>query len=239
MRKGGTPAASAARTRRIAWLVSFVVPLVVLAQMLVAFGISPFTSGHDYSATFIVALSLADAGLLVGLVLLFLHVNGERPRVVLFGRLASAPREAAIGILLTPFIFLLAVFVLALLQQFAPSLHNVAHNPLEGLIRSPGSALLFGIVAVISGGVREEVQRAFILHRFDQHLGGAPLGLLLFSLVFGAGHVIQGWDVAFTTAALGAFWGIVYLVRRSIGASVVSHAGFDLAQIVRYAIYGS
>jgi hypothetical protein len=36
MRKGGTSTASAARTRRIAWLVSFVVPLVVLVLMLVA-----------------------------------------------------------------------------------------------------------------------------------------------------------------------------------------------------------
>jgi membrane protease YdiL (CAAX protease family) len=106
-------------------------------------------------------------------------------------------------------------------------------------MRTPTSILLFALVSVVSGGIREEVQRAFILHRFDQHLGGAPVGLVLFSFVFGAGHVIQGWDVAFTTAALGAFWGIVYLVRRSIGASVVSHAGFDLAQIARYAVFGS
>ena len=128
--------------------------------------------------------------------------------------------------------------VLLLVQQLVPALHNVVRNPLESLIRSPGDAALLAVVAVISGGVREEVQRAFILHRFEQYLGGAPLGLVLFSLVFGAGHAIQGWDAVITTAALGAFWGVVYLARRSAVAPVVSHAGFNLAEIVRYVVYG-
>lgn len=207
-----------------------------IAQTLAVFGVGPFTSQHAYSATFIVTLSLADAAMLVGLVLFFLHLHGEHPREVLFGRLSSAWREAAVGLLLTPLVFFIAILVLATLQQFAPSLHNVPHNPLETLIHSPGSALVFALVAVVSGGVREEVQRAFILHRFEQYLGGAPLGLVLFSLVFGSGHVIQGWDAAVTTAVLGAFWGVIYLARRSIVAPMVSHAGFDLAQIVTFAI---
>jgi len=209
----------------------------VIAQMLALAGITPFTPDHHYSVTFVVALSLADAVLLVGLVLSFLHVHGERPRDVLFGR-RRAWREAGIGILLVPIVFLLAVVVLTLAQQFAPSLHNVARNPLEALIRSRADALLFALVAIVGGGIREEVQRAFILHRFEQYLGGAPLGLVLFSLVFGAGHLIQGWDAALTIATLGAFWGLVYLARRSIVGPAVSHAGFDLAEIIRYTLYG-
>jgi membrane protease YdiL (CAAX protease family) len=208
-----------------------------VGQVLVLAGIRPFTADHRYSATFILTLSLADAVLLVGLVLWFLLIHGERPLEVLFGRRAVW-REALVGVLLTPVVFLIAILVLATVQQFLPSLHNVAHNPLETLVRTRTTAVLFGVVAVVGGGIREEVQRAFILHRFDQHLGGAPLGLFAFSLVFGAGHIIQGWDVALTTAALGAFWGATYLVRRSIVAPMVSHAGFDLAEIIRYTLYG-
>jgi membrane protease YdiL (CAAX protease family) len=92
---------------------------------------------------------------------------------------------------------------------------------------------------VVGGGVREEVQRAFILHRFDGYLGGAWVGLVIFSVVFGAGHVIQGRDVALTTAALGIFWGVVYLRRGSIASSVVSHSGFNTAEIFRFALFGS
>lgn len=200
-------------------------------------GLRPFASDHRYSAAFIVTLSLADAVLLVGLVFAFLYLHGERPRDVLFGRRAPW-RDAILGVCLIPVVFVLAVLILATLQQFAPSLHNVPHNPLEGLIRTPATAALFALVAVVSGGIREEVQRAFILHRFEQHLGGGALGLVVFSVVFGAGHVIQGWDAAVTTAVLGAFWGVVYLIRRSIAAPMVSHAGFDLAEIIRYTLYG-
>ncbi|MCA1563799.1 MAG: CPBP family intramembrane metalloprotease [Acidobacteria bacterium] len=38
------------------------------------------------------------------------------------------------------------------------------------------------------------------------------------------------------TAALGALWGAVYLVRRSVAAPIVSHAGFNLAEVGRHVI---
>ncbi len=210
---------------------------LLIAQLLFFAGMTPVGPDQRYSAAFVVTLSLSDAVLLVGLVFWFLYLHGERPRDVLLGRRAVW-REAVLGVVLVPVVFLVAAVVLGLVQAFAPSLHNVARNPLESLIRSRWDALLFALVAVVSGGIREEVQRAFILRRFEQHLGGAPLGLVLFSFVFGTGHLIQGWDAVVTTATLGAFWGLVYLARRSIAAPVVSHAGFDLAEIIRYTLYG-
>jgi membrane protease YdiL (CAAX protease family) len=98
---------------------------------------------------------------------------------------------------------------------------------------------MFAVVAVVGGGVREEVQRAFILNRFERYLGGGWIGLAVSSVGFGLGHIIQGRDVAVTTAALGAFWGFVYLKRRSIAATVVSHSGFNAAEIFRYTLYGA
>ncbi|HVB37643.1 MAG TPA: CPBP family intramembrane glutamic endopeptidase, partial [Vicinamibacterales bacterium] len=89
----------------------------------------------------------------------------------------------------------------------------------------------------IAGGLREEIQRAFILRRFERYLGGPTVGIIVSSIGFGAGHIVQGWDAVVTTAALGAFWGVVYLRRRSIAAPVVSHAGFDLLQIGQYVIF--
>jgi membrane protease YdiL (CAAX protease family) len=88
------------------------------------------------------------------------------------------------------------------------------------------------VVAVVAGGLREEVQRAFILHRFEQYLGGAMVGLVVFSVAFGLGHLIQGQDAAIATGLLGAFWGIVYLKRRSIVAPVICHALFNLTEVV-------
>ena len=103
--------------------------------------------------------------------------------------------------------FALVVVVMSLVQRLAPWLHNVTRNPMQDMIRSAADAWVFAVVGVVGGGLREEIQRAFVLRRFEQYLGGAWVGLVLFSLAFGAGHVIQGWDVTIATAQLWAFCG--------------------------------
>jgi membrane protease YdiL (CAAX protease family) len=94
------------------------------------------------------------------------------------------------------------------------------------------------LVVLVAGGIREEIQRAFLLHRFEEYLGGGTAGVLVTSAAFGAGHLLQGADAAIATGLLGAFWGAVYLRRRSAVAPMVSHAGFDLLQIAQVVMGG-
>ena len=122
----------------------------------------------------------------------------------------------------------------SLVQSLAPWLHNVQENPLQKMLTSPWRVATFALVVVLAGGVREEVQRAFILHRFEQDLGGVRLGLVLFSVAFGLGHLTQGRDAAIITGSLGFFWGLLYLSRRSMIAPAVSHAFFNLIEIAIY-----
>jgi membrane protease YdiL (CAAX protease family) len=174
-----------------------------------------------------------DTILLVGLVFFFLRAHGESPRETLLGR-RPVLREALAGIILLPLMLVLVVLVLATVLTFAPELHNVPRNPFEDMLQTRRSAFGFAIVAMIAGGLREEIQRGFILHRFEQYLGGGVLGVVIYSVLFGLGHLEQGFDAAIATALLGAVWGTVYLARRSIIAPLVSHAGFNLAQLVKY-----
>jgi membrane protease YdiL (CAAX protease family) len=132
----------------------------------------------------------------------------------------------------------IAIAVLVAVQRFAPSLHTVPHNPLQELLRSPRDASLFALVVLVAGGVREEIQRAFLLHRFEQFLGGGTTGVIVTSVAFGAGHLLQGVDAAVATGLLGAFWGVIYLRRRSCAAPIVSHSGFDLVQILQFLLAG-
>jgi membrane protease YdiL (CAAX protease family) len=205
---------------------------MMIAGLLVVGGIRP-TVGGRLSLLYVAVLSLADTLLLVSLILWFLRARGERPREVFLGR-RSVLREAGLGLLLVLPTAMVAAFVVAVVRASAPWLHNLPANPFEALIGSLRDVWVFGAVAVIAGGLREELQRAFVLHRFDQHLGGGWLGLALFSVAFGAGHIIQGWDVAIATAALGAFWGAMYLLRRSVAAPLVAHAAFNLAEILQH-----
>ena len=144
-------------------------------------------------------------------------MRGESPREVFFGG-KPIGAEARAGVPLLFVAFGIALVVLLGVQAVAPWLHTVAHNPLQDLVRHAGDAAVFTLVLIVAGGVREEVQRAFLLRRFERWLGGARVGLVVTSVAFGAGHFIQGADAAVATALLGAFWGVVYLRRRSIGA---------------------
>ena len=121
---------------------------------------------------FVFTLSLLDAALVVGLVVLFIRAGGERVSDVLLGH-RPVLREALVGIALVPAVFLLVIVILGAVLWLVPRLHNVPKNPLEAMVQTRRDAVIFTIVVMIAGGVREEVQRGFIVHRFGQYLGGA------------------------------------------------------------------
>jgi membrane protease YdiL (CAAX protease family) len=190
-------------------------------------------SDGQWSLLFVLTLSLLDTALVLGFVWFFLRAHGERARDVLLGD-RPVRLEVIAGFALLPLVFVLSLLMLGVIFVIAPDLHNVPRNPLESMMQNRQQAVIFGVVAMIAGGVREEIQRGFILHRFREYLGGGAVGVVVHSTLFGLGHVDQGWDAALTVAMLGAIWGTIYLTRRSIIAPLVSHAGFNLAQVVKF-----
>jgi len=203
----------------------------VLVLILNSLGMNAASSDGQLSFSYIVTLSLVDALLLVGLIKYFLHAHGESMRSLIVGQ-KPILNEIGLGLILTPLLVVFAIGGLLLIRTYVPSLSNAANNPLEAMINTPLRAILFGLVVVIAGGFREELQRAFILRRFEQHLGGGWLGLILFSILFGLGHRLQGWDAVIMTGMLGAFWGLLYLSRGNAVTSMVSHAGFNLLEVI-------
>jgi membrane protease YdiL (CAAX protease family) len=199
-------------------------------------GLSPFTSTGELSFGFVVMLSLADTAALIALMVLLTRAHGESPAELWLDRRPFA-REVWYGILMIPVVLLIATLLLSAMRMYAPWLHNVQTNPLEQLAaHSATDAAIFGLVAIVAGGLREELQRAFLLRRFEQHLGGATLGVLVLSTAFGLGHIVQGWDAVITTGTLGAFWAVVYVRRRSTIAPIVSHSAFNSLEILRVAV---
>jgi membrane protease YdiL (CAAX protease family) len=215
-------------------LCSDVVTQFAIGGTLLAIGYHPTRPDGQLIVGYVVALSLGDAALLLALILALLYAHGERPRDVFIGQ-RPILSEAVVGLWLLPLVLGIAAAVILTVRRFAPSLHNVETNPLQGLLGTPSDAWWFALVVVVAGGVREEIQRAFLLHRFDVWLGGRAAGLIVTSIAFGAGHYgVQGIDVGIATGLLGAVWGLVYVRRGSSIAPVVSHAGFDLLQIVPF-----
>jgi membrane protease YdiL (CAAX protease family) len=206
---------------------------LALAATFSALGYRPYGPEGQLQVAYVAGVSLVDAVLLIGLVVLFLYAHGERPRDVFLG---SRPVASELGyaIPLTFVALAAGIAVLIAIRYFMPWLHSVQQNPMEGLLSEPRDAWVFALVVVVAGGLREELQRAFLLHRFDVWLGGGTLGVIVTSTAFGVGHLLQGYDAAIVTGLLGAMWGVVYLRRRSAVAPIVSHAAFDLIQIAQF-----
>jgi len=233
--RGVLPIERAAAALEVILCSGFPTQLIIIT-VLTTFGMRPLVGGQ-LSPAFVFSLTLVDTVVLVGLVLFFLRAHRESPREMFLGPQPPG-RELVFGAALIPASFAVVLGVLLILQLVVPGLRNVPHNPLQDLAQTRGNAIMFGVVVTIAGGVREEIQRAFVLRRFEQYLGGGGVGLFVFSITFGLGHLPQGHDVAIATAILGAFWGAIYLRRRSILGPMIGHAGFNLAQVVKFVFVG-
>lgn len=200
-------------------------------------GLTPLAADGGLSLRYITLLSLIDTIVLVSLIALFIRVRRDDWRALFLG---ARPLwlEAGLGLALVPVVLLAVALLLAAVLRYAPWLHNVGENPLASLFRNGRDIAVFAFVVVVAGGAREEIQRAFILNRFARDLGGAKLGLVLFSALFGLGHLLQGLDAALATGLLGLVWGVLYLSRGSVVAPLVCHAVFNLAEVVHYGLAG-
>jgi len=204
--------------------------LAVAVVLLLGFNM-PIYDGDGLSLEFFATLSLFDTALIALLIRLFLILSGEESRDVFLG-----PRkvfgEMWRGLALLPVAYLGVTLMATGLRAVAPWLHTVKQSPIEGFLKTPFDAAIFFVVVVLAGGVREEFQRAFIIHRFRQRLGGGLVGLAIYSLLFGLLHFDQGWDVAIAVGSLGLLWGILYIKRGSAVMSMTNHASFNAAQVI-------
>jgi membrane protease YdiL (CAAX protease family) len=205
--------------------------LIIFVIVWAGAGIQPLNEGR-LNLEFFAMVSLIDTAAIALLIKLFLAYTGETSNDVFLG-FRPVKGEALRGLALVPVTFAGVIGVVLLLRTFAPWLHNVERSPLEDLMRTPLEAGIFLVVVVLAGGVREELQRAFILHRFRHYLGGVKLGLVIFSVMFGLLHYDQGWDVSIAIGLLGLLWGILYIRRRSAVMGIVNHACFNAAQVAQ------
>jgi membrane protease YdiL (CAAX protease family) len=194
-------------------------------------GVVPLDANGRLSEQFVYLVSGIDTIVLLSLIVVLMRLSGDRPREVFFGRGRPA-RELAVGLFLVPVVFGVVLLLQFSIYLVAPFLRNVPENPFQSMLGSPFQVAAFVALVLVAGGIREELQRAFLLRRFDQALGGARIGVVVTSVAFGLGHAMQGWDAVLVTAVLGAMWGAAYLWRRNVIATMVSHALFNAAQVM-------
>lgn len=209
--------------------------LVMAAVLLVGLGVNPLSDdGLDYlmSLEFIAVTMLLDTALTALLLRIFLAMSGEDSRAVFIGK-RPVFGEILRGIALVPLVFVGVTIVVLGIRTLFPWMHNVAESPMLRYMDTPFETVIFLVVVTLGGGIKEELQRAFVLHRFEHYLGGRRVGLIVFSALFGILHYPQGIDVSVSIGLLGLFWGVLYLKRRSAILTMANHATFNAAQVAQ------
>ncbi len=139
--------------------------------------------------------------------------------------------ETGICLLLLPGLLVLTVALRWAVEAVFPST-ALPVNPILSLLKTPGDLALFLFSGVAAGGLREEVQRAFIIVR-GKGVFHAPLTVLaVWSVVFGLSHHVQGWSAVIVTAVLGFCLGLIYIWRENLYASFLSHSLYNVAVLL-------
>jgi membrane protease YdiL (CAAX protease family) len=141
-----------------------------------------------------------------------------------------------IGLAVAPCLLLINAFIALIFRNFLPN-YYLEKNPLTEGIQTPFQLGLFILAALIAGGIKEELQRAFIIRRFRRYLGGAGLGLLLWSFAFGAGHYVQGVQGIVTATIYGLIFGLLYLIRGSLIGPIVAHGTYDTLALLLFWVF--
>jgi membrane protease YdiL (CAAX protease family) len=112
--------------------------------------------------------------------------------------------------------------------------------PIQTLFRDPHDAPAWIFSAIVGGGFAEELERAFILTRFEKAFGrsGLAVAVIVDSAVFGLGHIYQGRGSAMSSGCTGLMLALIFLRRRRVADAMAVHALFDLFGIAAaYALY--
>ena len=171
-------------------------------------------------------------------VTVLMRASGERIGDLGF-RLPTAREAIVIGIPFTLALFVVTNVVLN--SALASILGGGSSRSIAHLFRDPAQAPLWVLTALIGGGFAEELERAFILTRFEKLFGRAGLiaALTLSTIVFGLGHLYQGPAGAISAGFTGLVMAFVYLRRRRVMDAMLVHAAFDLLGIAAaYALHG-
>ncbi len=89
--------------------------------------------------------------------------------------------------------------------------------------------ILWVPVAVIAGFCEEIVFRGYLQRQFLALTESAAAAVALQAIVFGIGHLYQGWRGVIVITVYGALFGILVVLRKSLRPGIMQHAGQDLA----------
>jgi membrane protease YdiL (CAAX protease family) len=215
-------------TPRQAWVdIVLMLALVLLSALVVGTVLGQLLQDHQLAAVLIVQGTL----ILVALRALLLYrrqgwkdIGLHRPRLADFPHAVVALLLCFIANLtLTSLLFLFSGEPLA---QHLQTLRRIAAELQTGV---PLGMLMAMMLFV--GLYEELVARGFLLARSRGALGGVWAPVLVSSLLFGLGHVYQGWIGVAQTTLIGVILATLTLRWGTLWPAILAHAGLNTVSL--------
>jgi CAAX protease family protein len=86
---------------------------------------------------------------------------------------------------------------------------------------------VFVVLAVFAGFCEEIIFRGYLQRQFTAWTGNVSAGVVLQAIVFGAGHIYQGWKGVAVISVYGAMFGVLAALRKSLRPGILQHCGQD------------
>lgn len=174
------------------------------------------------------AVSVSSEVVMVVYVWLFgLRLRGKTMRELIGGKWSRASdvlMDVAIAILF----WMAVIAVLAVLRFVLQTNGPAALRDIKPLLPQSGTEMAAYVgLAVTAGFCEEFLFRGYLQRQFLAWTRIPAAAVVLQSVIFGFGHLYQGWRNAAAIAVYGAMFGILALMRKSLRPGMIQHAMQD------------
>ncbi|HXX20815.1 MAG TPA: type II CAAX endopeptidase family protein [Candidatus Acidoferrum sp.] len=122
---------------------------------------------------------------------------------------------------------IIVLFVLGALRYILGA-NPAAIRAIKVLSPRSGFELLMWVLLSTTAGFCEELLfRGYLQRQFLATTGRIEIAIPLQALVFGAGHLYEGWKAAVSIVVYGAMFGCLAVLRKSLRPGMLQHAGYD------------
>ncbi len=181
--------------------------------------------------TFVLKIARSKV-IVLAVIAVLLRLGGEGARSVGLAR-EGAWRRVGVGLVIgVPMFVLFNVVLDSALAGVFPKPPQTGPSVMT-FFRDPRHLFAWLPISVFAGGFVEELQRVFVLTRFEKRFGrpGLVFAIATSSAVFGHGHLYQGLGTAIGTGLAGVAWSLLYLRRRSALEPMAAHACADVLAV--------
>lgn len=202
--------------------------LFLLAAVLVGY-VSTAVPGHIR----VPAVVFLQGAVLIGVVAILLARRGQSWRHI--GLAAPQAADLPRGVVAFAACLGLNMVLVYGLHSVSPEIVEAHSERLGVIARQLTGGLSFAGVLVMLAfvGVYEELfARGLLLQRCRVVFGGTWLPVLVSSLLFGLGHLYQGWMGVAQTTLVGVVLAMLTLRWRTLWPAIIGHALLDIVSVI-------